>query len=100
MKNYMDEGADKLRELNVLRASAYMRLREQKALGDGPALFCNRFFITVGTVVRITFAEQEAGTTKEPHFRTAVALGHQDALALSQVLAELLKPFKEQIEAP
>jgi hypothetical protein len=66
---------------------------------SGPAVFCNRFFISVGPVVRIAFAEQEAGESKESIFRTAVALSHADAISLAHILAKLLKPIEDQLDA-
>jgi len=65
----------------------------------GPALFSNRFSISIASVVRIAFSEQEFGTTKTPHFRTAVTLSHQDAIQLYQLLERMLKPYKEQLDA-
>jgi hypothetical protein len=65
----------------------------------GPAPYSNRFSVSVGAVVRIGFSEQEFGTTKTPHFRTAVTMSHQDAILLYQLMERLLKPFKEQFDA-
>jgi hypothetical protein len=63
----------------------------------GPAPYSNRFYVTVGPVVKIAFAEQEAGLP--PRFRAAVTLAHQDAIGLAQLLTELLRPVKEQLDA-
>lgn len=71
--------------------------KEAEIMMDGPALFCNRVLVSVGPTVRITFVEQEQGTAKNPKFRSAVAMPHQDAIALYHVLAELLKPFEDQL---
>jgi hypothetical protein len=64
-----------------------------------PTVFCNRFYVMVGPVVRIAFAEQEIVNPKAPVFRMAVALAHQDAIALANILKELLRPVEEQIDA-
>jgi hypothetical protein len=57
---------------------------------EGPAPFANRFYISIGAVARIAFAEQ-GGYGKEPHFRSAVSLSIQDAIALAELLKTLLR---------
>lgn len=62
-----------------------------------PAVWADRFIVSFsGERVRIAFAEM-AGT-KEPHFRTAVALSHGDALALGQLLINNIKLAAEKAE--
>ena len=56
----------------------------------------NRFFVNVGPVVRITFAEQ-AGPDTQPIFRAAVALGHSDAIVLADLLKQLLADIEKQL---
>jgi hypothetical protein len=58
---------------------------------EGPAPFANRFYISIGAFARIAFAEQ-SGPGKEPHFRSAVSLSIQDAVALAELLKALLRP--------
>jgi hypothetical protein len=71
----------------------------QRAGGEGRSRrtggLLKSFYVELGPVVRIAFAEQSPGD--EPRFRLGVALGYQDAIALAQLLDEMLKPFKEQI---
>lgn len=57
---------------------------------SGPAVFSNRFYISVSAVgARITFAEEAEG--RPASFRTAVYLGLADATSLSKVLKALIK---------
>lgn len=56
---------------------------------QGAAVFCNKFTVSVGPVVRITFIEQY--NQQNPYFRTAIALHHQDAIALYKLLQGLMK---------
>jgi|SRR5271156_6015127 len=72
---------------------------ENEASLLGPAIYSNRFNVSIGSVVRIAFLEQEFGTAKAPHFRAAITLSHQDAIQLYQLLERMLKPFKEQLDA-
>ncbi len=65
---------------------------------SGAAPFVNRIFVAIGPVVRITFAEQW-GSEAEPTFRAAVAMGHQDAIKLRNVLVELLAGVEKQLAA-
>ena len=58
---------------------------------SGPAIASNRFFVTVGPTVRIAFCEQ-LGPVIGPKFRTAVSLPIQDAVALMELLKQLLAP--------
>lgn len=61
------------------------------------APYVNRFFITVGPVVRIAFAEQW-GPSGRLIPRTAVALAHADAIALKNVLGALLGGIEKDLE--
>ena len=63
---------------------------EMKVAYYGAATLSNRFYITVGPVVRITFAEAHS-EEETPIFRMAAALSIQDAIALSKALQDLLK---------
>lgn len=62
---------------------------EMRIAFAGPAVFSNRFFITLTqSGVRVAFAEQQGGDL--PVFRTGVILGFSDALALSGLIKELM----------
>lgn len=63
--------------------------RESRCAMAGPAVAVNRFFVNVGPLARIAFAEQ-AGPGGEPQFRAAVAMTVQDAAALRDVLGQVL----------
>ena len=65
---------------------------------EGAALHANRFFVSVGPTVRIAFAEQN-GPKEKVFFRSAVSLSQQDAVALTRVLTDMVKPFEGQLEA-
>lgn len=69
---------------------------EEMALSySGPAIVSNKFYIAVGpTGVRVTFAEGQNGAF---HFRSAIMLSFQDAIALKDILGELLIPIEAQI---
>ena len=65
-----------------------------------PAIYCNRFVITVGSTVRISFAEQDPRIIDVgPIFRTAICMTHTDAIELAQVLSQLMKPIELQLDA-
>jgi len=66
------------------------------AARSGPAVYATRAIVTNEAVVRISFVEQGGdGTT---HFRTAVALPHQTAIELANVLKKLLKEIEADLE--
>ena len=68
---------------------------ERQAAHAGPAIFTNRFFVTVGPLVRIAFAEQwDTETPAQP--RVAIAMSHQDAIELKNILTSLLAALEEQ----
>jgi hypothetical protein len=73
--------------------------KEQEISFSGPSIFCNRFFVSIGPVVRIAFAEQDFTQPGDPKFRTAVALHPVDAIALYRLLDAMLKPIAEQLDA-
>jgi len=64
---------------------------------EGAAVYANRFFVSIGPVARIAFAEQN-GPDKKVFFRTAVSLSMQDAVALAHILADLVKPFESRLD--
>ena len=65
---------------------------------SGPAPIANRFFITTTAHgVRIAFAEQSA-PGKILSFRTAVALGVEDAISLYKLLQGMLKEVEAELE--
>ena len=63
---------------------------------EGPAIFTNRVFITIGSGgVRIAFTEDRQDALAA--FRSAVILPIQSAISLKNILGELLKEHEEQI---
>ena len=70
---------------------------ELDAAWTGPAVYCNRFYINVGPSVRIAFCEQ-GGEKSKPLFRAAVVMGHQDAIALANLLKQMLAEIEVEIE--
>lgn len=68
---------------------------ELRSVGDGPAIYSNKIYVTAGSVVRITFSEQLSSAV--PQFRTAVAMAHQDAIALKNLLIQMLEPIEAEI---
>lgn len=87
---------DQQTEENILKVSD----EDADIAFSGPAYLTNRIFISgnTGNVIRITFAEQD-GLEKRPIFRTAVAMGLQDAVALQNLLTSVLNNIQEQILA-
>ncbi len=73
-----------------------LSVEEMKIAYSGQAILSNKFYVTVGSVVRITFAEVHF-LEESPIFRTAVALSIQDAISLKNVLQDLLKEPEDQI---
>jgi hypothetical protein len=69
---------------------------EMKIAYSGSAILSNKFYVTVGPVVRITFAEAHS-LEEPPIFRVAAALSIHDAISLKNVLQQLLKEPEEQI---
>ena len=65
---------------------------------SGPAVWCNKFVVAIGHVVRITFLEQ-AGPTEPEYLRAAVVVGHQDAIALKNLLTSILVDVEKQLQA-
>jgi len=61
-----------------------------------PAIYSNKFTVSVGAVVRITFIEQNGPNGKQ-YPRSSVAMHHQDAIKFYKLLKELLKDTEEQI---
>jgi hypothetical protein len=69
---------------------------ELAAAFSGSAVYSNRFFVTLGPVVRIAFTEQRS-PEDVPLYRAAVALAHEDAISLANVLKTLLADIEKQI---
>lgn len=65
---------------------------------SGPAVWCNKFVVAIGGVVRITFLEQ-SGPTEPEYFRAAVVMGHPDAIAFKNLLTNMLTDIEKQIQA-
>lgn len=58
---------------------------------SGPALATNRFFVSISPAgMRVAFAEQHSADM-EPKFRTAIIMSIQDALAMRDLLNNMLK---------
>jgi hypothetical protein len=79
------------------------RAEDEKAVGrviwEGPSLLTNKMFVVViGTMVRITFAEQPAPDLL-PIFRSSVAMTIPDAIAFSQVLKDVIAQLEEVAKA-
>ena len=72
---------------------------EQMEVGySGAAISSNKFFITVGPQgARIAFAEGRGGG--KFYFRTAVVLPFQDAIALKDILGQMLAQIEAQFAA-
>jgi hypothetical protein len=68
---------------------------ELRSVVDGPAIYSNKMYVTAGPVIRITFSEQL--TSAVPQFRTAVAMAPQDAIALKNLLIQMLEPIEAEI---
>jgi len=71
---------------------------EANVANSGPAVFANKFMVVLGPMVKIMFMEQ--GGADEPlFFRSAVAMSHQDAIALKTLLSRILADLEKQYEA-
>lgn len=65
---------------------------------SGPAVWANRFMVMRGPMVKVAFMEQ--GGPGEPlYFRSAIAMSHQDAIALKNLLTEILADVEKQLQA-
>lgn len=64
---------------------------------EGGALYANRFFVSMGPVIRIAFAEQN-GPNEKVFFRSAVAISPQDAISLARLLNDLVKPLEARLD--
>jgi hypothetical protein len=51
----------------------------------GAAVWANKFVVSIGPIVRIAFLEQ-GGPDEPEFFRSAIAMSHQDAIALKNLL--------------
>lgn len=70
------------------------REEESRRTFDIPAIYANRFFITSGAYIRITFSEQKIGTEIVSH-RGAFLTHPQDAIKLRDLLTKMLEPYEE-----
>ena len=71
---------------------------ELEVVFSGPSYHVNRFFVTgMGSVLRLTFCEQDLGSAKHLGYRTSVVLQLHDAVALRNLLDEMVKPFEEAV---
>lgn len=65
---------------------------------DGPAIYTNRFFGTLGPGgFRLSFAEQRSGGA--PRFRAAVQMSPQDAIELRNLLVRMLEDIDRKIQS-
>jgi len=62
---------------------------------DGPAIYSNKFFVSMSGAIRISFCEQLPDLL--PRFRAAIAMSHQDAIELKNLLQDMLAPIEEQL---
>lgn len=71
---------------------------ELKAAFVGPAVFVDRFLVNIyPSHVRVAFSETD-GISDSPNLRSVVAISHQDAIALKDLLIELLFPIEKHIQ--
>jgi hypothetical protein len=71
---------------------------EADVANSGPAVWTNKFMVVLGPIIKIMFMEQ--GGPEEPlFFRSAVAMSHQDAIALKTLLTRMLADLEKQYEA-
>ena len=64
---------------------------------EGAALYANRFFVSMGPVIRLAFAEQNAPNEKL-FFRGAIAISPQDAISLARLLNDIVKPLEARFD--
>jgi hypothetical protein len=63
---------------------------------SGPAVWANRFMVMRGPMVKVAFMEQ--GGPGEPlYFRSAIAMSQEDAIALKNLLTEILADVEQQL---
>jgi hypothetical protein len=63
---------------------------------SGPAVWANRFMVMRGPMVKVAFMEQ--GGPGEPlYFRSAIAMSQEDAIALKNLLTEILADAEQQL---
>jgi hypothetical protein len=63
---------------------------------SGPAVWANRFMVMRGPMVKVAFMEQ--GGPGEPlYFRSAIAMSQEDAIALKNLLTEILPDAEQQL---
>lgn len=64
---------------------------EMEIAFSGPALYCNKFYVTMSPVnMRLTFAENNP-RIKLPQFRGAVSMSIGDAMELKALLERVLE---------
>jgi hypothetical protein len=87
-----DEKAEPARVATVLP-------EELRAAMSGPAPGANKFLVKLGTPgVRISFLELNPELPGETFFRAAVTIHPQDALALRDVISQVLKDFERDLK--
>lgn len=86
----------------AIKAEMNAELDTYESLYEGPAVYANRCYVSLGAVVRLTFMEQQQIGPNAPtgpmHFRAAVALDVAQAVALSNVLKNMLGDVERQIK--
>src|SRR5262249_3567626 len=75
-----------------------IKRQEFQATMEKPAVACNKFYIFIGGLVRIAFAEQMSPDT-DAFVRTTVAMSFHDAIALKNALASMLADAEAQMAA-
>ncbi|KAB2875288.1 MAG: hypothetical protein F9K38_14815 [Pseudorhodoplanes sp.] len=64
---------------------------------EGPAVYSNRVLVNVGPVVRLSFVET-FGKEKTNVYRAAVALPHETAIQLANILKARLAEIERDLE--
>lgn len=72
---------------------------DSDVIWGGPALFTNKVWVIYSSSwIRLTFAEQ-GNPDEAAKFRAAVAMPPAEAIAFSEALERVLKPYKEALAA-
>jgi len=69
---------------------------ELEVAWSGPAVHSNRFYVNMGPTIRLSFCEQ-ATPNARPLYRTGVVMSIQDAIALANLLKDMLREVEADI---
>lgn len=78
-----------------LPATAAVTEEDLRVSRAGPAIYSNRVIVNLEAVVRLSFLEQ---TKEGSQFRTAVALPHQTAIEMANMLKRVLAEVEADLE--